>query len=121
MTMLRKIADKPWLWSFVAAFATWLATIAFTGGQGGEELLTAAFTFATFFVIVGIGQMFVITLGPGNVDLSIPATITLAATPGSESASGGPPEMYTKFCASIVYGQRIKKKGADPSPPRKRN
>lgn len=80
MTMLRRIAEKPWLWSFVAAFATWLATIAFTGGQGGEELLTAALTFATFFVIVGIGQMFVITLGPGNVDLSIPATITLAGS-----------------------------------------
>ena len=42
------------------------------------EVLTAAFTFATFYVIVGLGQMFVITLGPGNVDLSIPATITLA-------------------------------------------
>jgi len=80
MTILRRIVDKPWLWSFVAAFATWLATIAFTGGQGGEQLLTAALTFATFFVIVGIGQMFVITLGPGNVDLSIPATITLAGS-----------------------------------------
>jgi len=80
MSALRNLADKPWLWSFVAAFATWLATIAFTGGQGGEQLLTAAFTFATFFVIVGIGQMFVITLGPGNVDLSIPATITLAGS-----------------------------------------
>ena len=41
-------------------------------------MLTAALTFATFYVIVGIGQMFVITLGPGNVDLSIPATMTLA-------------------------------------------
>ena len=42
--------------------------------------MTAALTFATFFVIVGIGQMFVITLGPGNVDLSIPATMTLAGS-----------------------------------------
>ncbi len=41
-------------------------------------MLTAALTFATFSVIVGLGQMFVITLGPGNVDLSIPATMTLA-------------------------------------------
>ena len=42
--------------------------------------ITAALTFATFFVIVGIGQMFVITLGPGNVDLSIPATMALAGS-----------------------------------------
>ncbi|RVI24071.1 ABC transporter permease, partial [Sinorhizobium meliloti] len=33
-----------------------------------------------FSVIVGIGQMFVITLGPGNIDLSVPATMTLAGT-----------------------------------------
>jgi ribose transport system permease protein len=31
-------------------------------------------------VIVGTGQMLVITTGPGNVDLSIPATITLCGT-----------------------------------------
>ena len=35
-------------------------------------------------MIVGIGQMFVITLGPGNVDLSIPATMTLAGTRGAQ-------------------------------------
>jgi len=31
-------------------------------------------------VLVGLGQMFVITLGPGNIDLSVPATMTLAGT-----------------------------------------
>jgi ribose transport system permease protein len=80
MSALQRLFEKPWLWSFIAAFLVWLATIVFTRGQGGGELLTAALTFATFFVIVGIGQMFVITLGPGNVDLSIPATMTLAGS-----------------------------------------
>ncbi len=80
MKHLSALREKPWIWSFVAAALVWLATIAFTQGQGGGGLLTAALTFATFFVIVGIGQMFVITLGPGNVDLSIPATITLAGS-----------------------------------------
>jgi ribose transport system permease protein len=77
---LARLFEKPWMLSFVAAFLVWAATIAFTRGQGGGELITAALTFATFFVIVGIGQMFVITLGPGNVDLSIPATMTLAGS-----------------------------------------
>jgi ribose transport system permease protein len=75
---IRRLLGKPWLWAYVAAAAVWGVTILFTGGRGGGEVLTAAFTFATFSVIVGIGQMYVITLGPGNVDLSIPATITLA-------------------------------------------
>jgi ribose transport system permease protein len=75
-----RLAEKPWIWAYLASLAVWLATIAFTRGQGGGEVLTAAFSFATFFVIVGFGQMLVITLGPGNVDLSIPANMTLAGT-----------------------------------------
>jgi ribose transport system permease protein len=75
---MTRILAKPWLWAWLAAGLVWLATAFVAGGQGGGQVLTAAFTFATFYVIVGLGQMFVITLGPGNVDLSIPAMITLA-------------------------------------------
>jgi ribose transport system permease protein len=78
--ILTRLLEKPWIWAYVAAVLVWLATIAFTQGRGGGEVLTAAFTFATFSVIVALGQMFVVTLGPGNVDLSIPATMTLAGT-----------------------------------------
>ena len=74
----QRLLDKPWIWAFVAAFLVWLATIVFTQGQGAGAVLTAALAFATFSVIVGLGQMYVITLGPGNVDLSIPATMTFA-------------------------------------------
>jgi ribose transport system permease protein len=107
MTMLRRIAEKPWLWSFIAAFATWLATIAFTGGQGGEQLLTAALTFATFFVIVGIGQMFVITLGPGNVDLSIPATITLAGSVAMKIADTQDSMILLSLVAALACGLAV--------------
>lgn len=69
---------RPWAWSFIAALSVWLATVFYTGGQGAGEILTAALSFATFAIIVGLGQMMVISTGPGNVDLSIPATITLA-------------------------------------------
>ena len=75
---LAKLRQQPWIWSFIAMIAVWLATIAFTRGQGSGEILTAALSFATFTIIIGLGQMMVITTGPGNVDLSIPATITLA-------------------------------------------
>lgn len=80
--MMRRLAadilERPWIWAYVAAALVWLLTLAFTAGRGGGDVLTAALTFATFYVIVGLGQLFVITLGPGNIDLSIPATITLA-------------------------------------------
>jgi ribose transport system permease protein len=80
MTAVATLFRKPWIWSFVAAFAVWLATILFTGGASTLGLSQAALTFAAFSIVVGIGQMFVITLGPGNVDLSIPATMTLSGT-----------------------------------------
>ena len=74
------LGRRPWFWSWVAGAIALAATLMLTEGRGGGELLAAALTFASFSAIVGIGQMFVITLGPGNVDLSIPATMTLAGT-----------------------------------------
>ncbi len=76
--LFHKLRRQAWVWSFLAAIIVWLATILYTGGQGAGEILTAALSFATFTIIAGLGQMMVITTGPGNVDLSIPATITLA-------------------------------------------
>lgn len=79
--LLELVSGKPWIWAFLAAGATYLATLlVVTNSAGAGALLYAALTFASFSVIVGVGQMFVVTLGPGNVDLSIPATMTLAAT-----------------------------------------
>lgn len=80
MQALRTLTAKPWIWSFVAAAVVWLTTIAFTGGASTVGLSQAALTFAAFSILVGIGQMFVITLGPGNIDLCVPATMTLAGT-----------------------------------------
>nr|WP_174819458.1 ABC transporter permease [Ruegeria lacuscaerulensis] len=71
--------SKPWIWAFVAATLTFAAT-SLIAGSGAGSLFYAALTFAAFSAIVGIGQMLVITLGPGNVDLSIPASMTLSAT-----------------------------------------
>lgn len=80
MTALLSLFGKPWIWSWLAAFIVWFLTIMVTLGASTLGLSQAALTFAAFSVIVGIGQMFVITLGPGNIDLSVPATMTLAGT-----------------------------------------
>lgn len=76
---VRALLQKPWLWAYLAAALTFSAT-SLLAGSGAGSLFYAALTFASFSAIVGIGQMLVITLGPGNIDLSIPATMTLAAT-----------------------------------------
>lgn len=75
-----RLLASPWVWAWAATVIVFAVTIAATGGTSAGGLAQAAFTFAAFSVIVGLGQMFVITLGPGNIDLSIPATMTLAGT-----------------------------------------
>ncbi|MDO5642242.1 MAG: ABC transporter permease [Paracoccus sp. (in: a-proteobacteria)] len=78
---LSRLYHAPWFWAWIAAFAAFAATAALSGQGGGPAaLLVATLTFASFSVLTGMGQMLVITMGPGNVDLSIPATMTLAAT-----------------------------------------
>ena len=69
---------SPWVWSYLGALLVWLLTLGIVHGRGGVATLAVAVQFATFFVIVGIGQMLVISAGPGNIDLSIPGVMTLA-------------------------------------------
>ena len=77
---MKTLLAKPWIWSYLATALIFAATIAVTAGASTLGLAQAALTFAAFSVLVGVGQMFVITLGPGNIDLSVPATMTLAGT-----------------------------------------
>ena len=76
---VNRLFAKPWIWSFIGALVVWLAAIAVTHGAGAGGMLTAALSLAVFTVLVGVGQMFVIALGPGNVDLSLPANIGLGS------------------------------------------
>ena len=101
---LRRLLAKPWIWAYIAAVAVWLATVAMTGGQATVGLLNAAFTFGSFFALVGIGQMFVITLGPGNVDLSIPATMVLAATVSIKTMDGDPAMIPIGILLTLLVG-----------------
>ena len=63
-------------WPYWAAVLVYIAI----GMASGSALATlvASMSFASFFILVGIGQMLVITMGPGNIDLSIPYTIALS-------------------------------------------
>ncbi len=79
----------PWALSFVGAALVWLGAIAYTGGMGAGGMLTTALSLAVCTVIVGVGQMFVITLGPGNIDLSLPANIGLASAVAMKTMESG--------------------------------
>lgn len=76
------LRQRPWIYSFIGAAVVWLATLALSGGAGAVQSLQTAMDFAMFFAIVGLGQMFVISAGPGNIDLSVPSVMTLAGLVG---------------------------------------
>jgi len=98
---------KPWLWSFLGALVVWLVAITVTGGQGAGGMLTAALSLAQFTVIVGIGQMLVITLGPGNVDLSLPANIGLASAVAMKVMDGNDSMVAVGLLAALACGTAI--------------
>lgn len=68
---------RPWVWSYLAALVVW-AAIGVLTGRGLAGTLTSAISLAPFFVLVGTGQLFVITAGSGNIDLSVQYTMPLA-------------------------------------------
>jgi ribose transport system permease protein len=98
---------KPWLWSFAGALAVWLVTIMATAGASTVGVSQAALTFAAFSVIVGLGQMFVITLGPGNIDLALPATMTLAGTVALKLMAERNGMVLTGFAVALAVGAAV--------------
>ena len=70
-------------------------------------MLTAALSLAVFTVIVGVGQMFVITLGPGNVDLSLPANIGLASAVAMKTMGGDDCLVALGLAAALACGLAV--------------
>ncbi len=103
---LRWLVRQPWSWSFAAAIVVWLVA-AVAAGQGAGGALTAALAFGTFYVIVGLGQMVVVTLGPGNVDLSIPSAIALAGVIAMKVMDGSNGGIVPGILAALASGAAV--------------
>ncbi|MEU6430890.1 ABC transporter permease [Microbispora sp. NPDC046973] len=76
----------PWIWGFAAAALVWLVILAISG-QGGGQTVSLALSLAPYLVIVGLGQMLVISAGPGNIDVSVGPVISLAGFVSVAAAS----------------------------------
>jgi ribose transport system permease protein len=103
----RTILKQPWIWSYLGALLVWLAAIAFTHGYGAGGMLTAGLALAVFSVITGVAQMFVITLGPGNIDLSLPANIGLASAVAMKVMGGSDTMTAAGLLAALFSGVAI--------------
>ena len=98
---------QPWLFSFLGAFAVWIAAVAYTGGRGAGGMVSAGIALAAFAAIVGTAQMFVVTLGPGNVDLSLPANIGLASAVAMKVMGGSNAWILGGLASAVAVGMAI--------------
>jgi ribose transport system permease protein len=98
--------QHPWVWSFVAAVATWIA-IGVVAHGGFLGTITSTFGLVPFLVLTGIGQMIVITLGNGHIDLSLPYTLTLTAYVSTGIMDGGHGSIVVGILVSIAIGLAV--------------
>ena len=107
MNAMRRAAAQPWMLSFIGAILVFAAAIIIAGGHGAGGMASAAASLAVFTVIVGLGQMFVVTLGPGNVDLARPANIGLASAVAMKIMAGHNGMILPGILAAIGSGMVI--------------
>jgi ribose transport system permease protein len=96
-----RLTTAPWVWSYVAALVAWMGIVLITG-RGLVGTLTSAIALAPFLVLVAIGQMFVITLGNGHIDLSVASVIPLAAFVSTSAMNGGNGSVLLGFALALV-------------------
>jgi ribose transport system permease protein len=67
-----------WTWAALGVLLLW-ACLALLTERVSLHSLSGVATSAAFLAIAALGQMLVVTTGRGNIDLSIPSVVTLAA------------------------------------------
>ncbi len=107
MTAARRLLAQPSFWSFAGAAGVWLAAVAYTRGFGAGGMVSACIALGAFSVLIGTAQMFVVTLGPGNVDLSLPANIGLASAVAMKVMGGSDLMIPVGLAAALGSGLAI--------------
>lgn len=67
-----------WGWSLIGVLAVWIIIISVRPGAPFDPLVQAL-SLAPFLMLVALGQMLVITLGPGNIDVSVGTIISMSS------------------------------------------
>ena len=103
----QRVKTAPWLGSVLAAAAAFAVTIANGQIQGIPGLLAAALSFSALTVLVALGQMLVISTGPGNADLSIPSTIALSSAVSMLVMNGSDSMVLPGLVAAMGVGAAV--------------
>ncbi|MBO1902331.1 ABC transporter permease [Leucobacter weissii] len=97
------VFQRPSTPAFVGLLLIWLA-IGVIAGRGLWDTLNAGVIIATFLVIAGIGQLFVITVGNGGIDLSVSYIMTLSAYLGCTIMAGRDENIVPGIIVGVLVG-----------------
>jgi len=93
----------PWVWSGLGATVLWI-TVGLVAQRGMFATLQGTLQVGAFLVLAGIGQLFVIATGNGNIDLSIPNVMTLGSLVALSVAQGSDDRVLVGVAAGIGAG-----------------
>jgi ribose transport system permease protein len=100
-----RLGSQTWIWSYIGAALVFCVIAIVSSHPLGT--LTASASFASFFMLVGFGQMLVITLGPGNIDLSIPYAIGLTGFIAMKTMNAADGMIPLGLAAGLAAGAAI--------------
>jgi ribose transport system permease protein len=109
MPWVRRLVSRrrlSWGWSYLGAVAMWLV-VTIGVGRGGTGTLVEAAMVGSFYFVAGSGQMFVIALGNGNVDLSIPYTMTVSGVVAVDVMNGTNVGMVPGLLLGLAVGLAV--------------
>jgi len=92
-----------WVWSLLGVLLVWLALSVVTSHFSLHSLSGVAIS-ASFLALAGLGQMFVVTAGRGNIDLSIPNVLTLSAYMSTILIQGHDHRLWMGVLVSLAIG-----------------
>lgn len=96
-----RLSMPAWGWSLIGVLVVWGLIVA-VRPDAPFDPLGQALTLAPFLVLVALGQMLVITLGPGNIDVSVGTIISMSSYVSvAVGASAGP---VVGVLAAVVAG-----------------
>jgi ribose transport system permease protein len=97
---MRRDALPRWIWAALGVALLWACLSVLTERVSLSSLSGVA-TSAAFLTLAALGQMLVVTTGRGNIDLSIPSVVTLAAYT-TVTVSGGSDDGLPLAIAALV-------------------
>lgn len=92
-----------WIWPALGVLILWLILSVLTQ-RVSLHALSGVATSAAFLLIAALGQMMVVTTGRGNIDLSIPSVLTLAAFTTVTLSSGQDANLPSALAAVAALG-----------------